>query len=203
MKEFWNARYQEEAFAYGKEPNVFLQKELPKLKPGKALFPAEGEGRNAVFAAKLGWEVTAFDFSKEARKKAENLAKEMQVNLDYQVSSLEEFSAEPESFDLLVLIFAHFPAGKRREFHRKLVTFLKPGGLLILEGFSKDHLRFNSINPKVGGPKDESMLFSLEELKGDFAGMKSLVFEEMETVLQEGEYHDGQSAVVRILAKKR
>ncbi|GAB2490330.1 class I SAM-dependent methyltransferase [Algoriphagus taiwanensis] len=202
MKEFWNARYQEEAYAYGKEPNVFLQKELPKLKPGKALFPAEGEGRNAVFAARLGWEVTAFDFSEEAKIKAEKLAKEMQVNLDYQVSSLEEFSAEPESFDLLVLIFAHFPAGKRREFHRKLVTFVKAGGLLILEGFSKDHLRFNSINAKAGGPKDESMLFSLEELKMDFMGMEFLMLDELETVLKEGEYHDGKSAVVRLLAQK-
>ncbi|GMQ29740.1 class I SAM-dependent methyltransferase [Algoriphagus confluentis] len=203
MKEFWNTRYQVDVYAYGKEPNRFLAQELSKLIPGKALFAAEGEGRNAVFAAKLGWQVTAFDFSVEAKKKAERLAKEAKVILDYQVASLEEFSSPSESFDLLVLIFAHFPEGKRRSFHQKLIQFLKPGGILILEGFSKDHLRFNTINEKAGGPKEESMLFSLEELKKDFEGMDFLIYEELETELEEGEFHSGQSAVVRIIAKKR
>lgn len=203
MKEFWNSRYQEKEYAYGLEPNLFFESELVKLKPGKALFPAEGEGRNAVFAAKSGWEVTAFDLSEEGKNKALLLADRNQIQLDYQVASLEEFDVQMESFDLLVLIFAHFPSPLRRSYHQKLASFLKPGGVLILESFSKKHIEFNSVNEKAGGPKDPALLFSKEELQEDFSDFSIRILEETVTELDEGLYHVGKSAVVRMVAVKK
>lgn len=202
MKEFWNNRYQEKEYAYGLEPNLFFKSELIKLIPGKALFPAEGEGRNAVFAAKSGWEVTAFDISEAGRNKAIQWAEKNQVHLDYQVASLEEFNSEADSFDLLVLIFAHFPPSVRKIYHQKLASFLKPGGVLILEAFSKKHSEFNSVNEKSGGPKDPAMLFSKEELLKDFEGFSIRILEESVVELEEGLYHVGKSSVIRIVAVK-
>lgn len=202
MKEFWNQRYGRAEFAYGTAPNVFFAEHIVKLKSGKALFPAEGEGRNAVFAAKIGWEVAACDISEAGREKALHLAQDFGTQISYEVVSIDQFSAEKDSFDLLVLIFAHFPEAKRREFHRHLIQFLRPGGLLILEAFSKEHIHFNSVNEKAGGPKDLSMLYAVDELKEDFSGFHFLELAEFTTVLQEGEFHSGESSVIRILAQK-
>lgn len=202
MKEFWNQRYGAKEYAYGVEPNQFLKEELERIKPGKALFPAEGEGRNAVFAAKLGWEVFAFDISESGKMKAEKLAGLEGVSLDYQVGTLEEMNYEKESFDLIVLIFAHFPKPIRSLIHAGLLELLKPGGLVILEGFSKAHLAFSTANPKAGGPKEISMLFSREELMEDFASLQEISLDEIEVFLSEGEFHQGQSSVIRMIGQK-
>ncbi|SHO62705.1 class I SAM-dependent methyltransferase [Algoriphagus zhangzhouensis] len=202
MKEFWNQRYGAKEYAYGVEPNQFLKEELERIKPGKALFPAEGEGRNAVFAAKLGWEVFAFDISESGKLKAEKLAGLEGVSLDYQVGTLEEMNYEKESFDLIVLIFAHFPKPIRSLIHAGLLELLKPGGLVILECFSKAHLAFSTANPKAGGPKEISMLFSREELMEDFASLQEISLDEIEVFLSEGEFHQGQSSVIRMIGQK-
>lgn len=202
MKEFWDERYATEEYVYGKEANLFLRAQLAELKPGKALFPAEGEGRNAVHAATLGWDVSAFDISESAKIKAGRLAQEKGVSIDYRVGTLDHLDFEDNSFDLIVLIFAHFPTNLRRDIHQQLLKLLKPGGMVILEAFSKKHLQFNSKNPKAGGPKEVSMLFSQSELKEDFKSLSQFVFEEKELFLEEGAYHVGQSAVIRFLGKK-
>lgn len=202
MKEFWNQRYSVEAYAYGTEPNEFYREIINKLKPGKALFPAEGEGRNAVFAASSGWEVAAFDQSEEGKVKAEKLAKSRGVSIDYRVGTLPELSYEYESFDLVVLIFAHFPPSIRSFMHSQLLALLKPGGLVVMEAFSKDHLQYNSINPKAGGPKDLVMLYSDDELMQDFGNLETIVKEEKIVSLEEGEFHVGESAVIRFVGKK-
>ncbi|MDF2158549.1 class I SAM-dependent methyltransferase [Algoriphagus sp. CAU 1675] len=202
MKEFWNERYSAEAYAYGTEPNEFYREIIRNLEPGKVLFPAEGEGRNAVFAATLGWDVAAFDLSEEGKAKAEKLAESKGVNIDYRVGTLPELSYEDESFDVVVLIFAHFPPSIRSFMHSQLLALLKPGGLLVLEAFSKDHLQYNSKNPKAGGPKDLAMLYSEEELMQDFGGLEVIVKEEKIVALEEGEFHVGESSVIRFVGKK-
>jgi SAM-dependent methyltransferase len=203
MKDFWNARYQAEAYAYGVCPSVFFSEEIRKWNPGKALFPAEGEGRNAVYAATLGWEVSAFDLSESGRDKALQLAAQASVQIDYSVTPLEEFDATKESYDALVLVYAHFPASSRKEFHKKLAGYLKPGGLLLVEGFSKQHVHYQAVNDKAGGPKDPSMLFSKEELLQDFEGFDCQLLQEDVVQLNEGLYHVGESAVVRLVATKK
>src|SRR5215510_10066513 len=106
----WEDRFSEKEYAYGEEPNEYLKEQLIKLTPGAILFPAEGEGRNAVFAAKLGWSVSAFDISSEGKKKALKLAELNKVNIDYQVGELNSLNYHKEQFDAIALIYAHFPA---------------------------------------------------------------------------------------------
>ncbi|MBD3626967.1 class I SAM-dependent methyltransferase [Cyclobacterium sp.] len=203
MKTFWDERYKDEKYVYGEAPNAFFASRLSGLKPGKLLLPAEGEGRNAVFAAKSGWKVQAFDWSEEGLKKAEKLADREKVHISYQVGAMEEIHYEPETFDALGLIFAHFPVANRRVYHQKLSDFLKPGGYLILEGFSKAHLQFNTENPKAGGPKNEGMLFSLENIRNDFPDFDWELLEEVHEELNEGAFHVGKAALIRAFGRKK
>lgn len=197
MKEFWEERYAAEAYAYGKAPNTFLRAELEHLEPGHALFPAEGEGRNAVFAAQLGWSVEAFDYSSQARQKALRLAKAHQVNLQYQVASIESFPFERKEYDLIALFFVHLPPALRQQLHAACINALRPGGKLLLEAFHKEQLPLNS-----GGPKQEAMLFSLEELEADFAPLSFDQISRQNVILEEGPYHSGPAETVRIRATK-
>jgi ubiquinone/menaquinone biosynthesis C-methylase UbiE len=203
MKEFWNSRYAEEAFAYGTEPNAFFKEKLASLKPAKILLPAEGEGRNAVYAAQQGWEVTAYDISEEGQKKALRLAAEKGVSISYHVGTLDELTFSTEYFDCVALIYAHQHKNDLREIHPKLLSYLRPGGALIIEGFSEEHLAFNSKNPQAGGPKDATFLYTTEQLALDFQNCEFQQLEQHNTVLEEGLYHQGESSVVRCFAIKR
>src|ERR1044071_4042287 len=113
----WDERYRKEEFAYGDQPNNYLKEHLEKFKPGKILFPAEGEGRNAVFAAKLGWHVTAFDISAEGKNKALRLAAANNVVIDYMVGELQNLHFSPGEFDAIAFIYAHFPADIKSFYH--------------------------------------------------------------------------------------
>lgn len=202
MKEFWEARYAEEHYAYGKEANAYLKQVLPSLKPGRILFPGEGEGRNAVYAASLGWESFAFDQSNEGRRKAIALAEQRALAVTYDVCTFSEMNYKSNSFDAIALIFVHLSPQDRAIYHRKLIEYLKPGGYLILEAFSKKHLEFNTRNPQAGGPKSLEMLYSEEELRSDFEPLNIVELQSLETHLAEGVYHSGQSAVLRLKAQK-
>jgi cyclopropane fatty-acyl-phospholipid synthase-like methyltransferase len=203
MKQFWNDRYASDQFAYGQEPNVFFKQELDKLERGTILLPADGEGRNSVYAAKKGWTSFACDISDEGMKKAQKLAAENEVNLNYSVGDFGDLPYEHEFFDAIALIWAHFPAENKREFHGLTDRYLKVGGTIVLEAFSKNHLKFNAENPKVGGPKEIEMLYSIEEIKKDFSNYDLLTLEEIETDLNEGEFHIGRGSVARFVGRKR
>lgn len=199
----WNDRYRRPGFAYGREPNRFLKEQLDALSPGAILFPAEGEGRNAVYAATLGWSVSAFDISPEGQKKALQLAHEHKVTLDYRVGGLEEMTYLPGQFDAIALIYAHFPAAVKSQYHQSLSNFLKPGGLILFEAFSKKHLEYNTRNEQVGGPKDLASLFSIEEIRTDFPDYHSNMLKELEIELSEGLYHQGTGSVIRFVGRKK
>jgi len=203
MKDFWNQRYKAKEYAYGQKPNDYLKSKLTNLTPGKILFPADGEGRNSVFAASLGWETYAFDLSLEGRNKALALAEKQGLFIDYKVGDLADLLYTKEEFDAMALIFAHFPASKKSEYHKRLVTYLKSGSVLLFEAFSKEHLRFNFENPQVGGPKDFEQLFSIEELKEDFSHFHILELYETEVELSEGLFHNGKGSVIRFLGEKK
>jgi SAM-dependent methyltransferase len=199
----WNDRYRTDEFAYGEEPNNYLIEQLVPLDTGSILFPAEGEGRNAVFAAKLGWKVFAFDISIEGKNKALQLAENNKVNIDYQVGELEELDYKAEQFDAIALIYAHFPAAIKSTYHQKLDQYLRKGGLLIFEAFSKKHLDYLAKNERVGGPKEIDMLFSIDEIKSDFANYEIVELAEKEIELNEGLFHNGQGSVIRFVGKKK
>lgn len=199
----WNQRYRADEFAYGIEPNNYLKEQLEKLKAGTILFPAEGEGRNAVFAAKLGWTVSAFDISAEGKKKASQLAEANHVAMDYQVGELQTLKYKPEQFDAIALIYAHFPADIKSLVHKTLDTYLRKGGIIIFEAFSKKHIDYIARNEKVGGPKDVASLFSIEEIKLDFSNYEVVELEEKEIELNEGLFHNGKGSVIRFVGRKK
>lgn len=203
MKDFWNERYSATEFVYGKKPNAYLKEKLTKLNPGAILFPAEGEGRNAVFAAGLGWKVSAFDTSTEGRKKALSLAKEHNVDIEYHAEELNRIGYKTAQFDAIALIFTHFPPEIRKEYFQHFNSYLKKGGIIIFEGFSKKHSEYQKINPDVGGPKNWEMLFSAQELKDDFTNFDFMEFCETEVELDEGLFHKGKGSVIHFVAKKK
>ncbi len=199
----WDERYSNEEYVYGVEPNKYLQQQINKFPSGKILFAAEGEGRNAVYAATLGWDVHAFDISTEGRKKALELARCNNATINYSVGELPELDYYPESFDAIALIYAHFPAQIKSQYHQLLHTYLKKDGLIIFEGFSKNHLTYKKENPKVGGPNDLDMLFSVEEIKNDFSNYAIIELEETAIQLHEGLFHNGTGSVIRFTGKKK
>ncbi|MEO5675376.1 MAG: class I SAM-dependent methyltransferase [Chitinophagales bacterium] len=201
--ERWNDRYSREEYAYGELPNSYLKKHLGKSKAGSILFPAEGEGRNAVYAARLGWTVSAFDISIEGKKKALRLAETNKVKIDYQVGELQTLNYSIGQFDLIALIYAHFPANIKSLYHKTLDKYLRKGGVIIFEAFSKKHIEFSARNEKVGGPKDIEMLFSIDEIKSDFINYDFKELAETEIELSEGIYHNGQGSVIRFVGRKK
>ena len=202
MKEFWDQRYAQEAMAYGESPNVFFREQLNSLAPGRILLPAEGEGRNAIYAATLGWEVWAYDWSEVARAKALNYASKQGVTIEYHLGSLDELPQRTSFFDAIALIYVHFPDHIRQRQMRLLQSWLKPNGRLILEGFSKKHPQYQALNPLVGGPKNADQLYDLDDLLSDFDQCHPLIAVSQEIELQEGFCHCGTAHVVRLHLEK-
>lgn len=201
MSTFWDKKFKDSTYRYGTEPNAFVKEQLskPETKKKKALFPFEGEGRNAVYAATLGWEVVAFDSSRRAREKAIALAEENNVHIRYEISDVAEYDLRDESFDLIVLCYAHMPPHMRTQVHRSLAEALKPGGKLILEAFSK-----NQFGRSSGGPQDLEKLFSIDELKSDFNEITEIeMLGETETHLSEGDGHRGEGSVIRLIVRSK
>lgn len=196
QNDFWEQRFSEDEYVYGEKPNEYFQAQLKKLQEGKLLLPAEGEGRNAVWAAKQGWDVTAFDQAVAGKDKALQLARKNGVQIDYDISSAPEFSS-PQSFDVIALVYAHFGAAERADVHRRLLSFLKPGGKVIFEGFSKEQLGYSS-----GGPKNMEMLFSEKEIREEFLGLSFVSIAQEEIDLAEGKYHQGKGSVIRFIGIK-
>jgi SAM-dependent methyltransferase len=195
---FWNERYSSEEYVYGKEPNLFLKEQLRNIiPPRKLLLPGEGEGRNAVYAAKLGWKVDAFDRSTVAKHKALKLAQENNVTIHYSTVDLAMFTPQKNHYDCAAIIFVHLSPDFRSEFHKKIIDSLKPGGKIILELFSKNQFGKNS-----GGPQELEMLYSLDDAMNDFKEMKTILLEEKNTFLNEGDKHSGDASVIRFVGQK-
>jgi ubiquinone/menaquinone biosynthesis C-methylase UbiE len=195
--DLWNKRFAESEFLYGISPNHFLEKQLSLLPPGRLFLPAEGEGRNAVWAAQKGWEVEAVDFSSEARKKAMELAEIKHVSFDYILSPLSEYDFPENAFDAVGLVFVHLSPEMRIFLHERVIHSLKKGGVIILEAFSKRQKQNTS-----GGPKDEEWLYSLNELSCDFSSLQLIEKHEKQIVIDEGVGHQGKADIVQYVARK-
>lgn len=199
MKEFWDERYQQKEYVYGVHPNQFLAEQLIKIPhAGDILFPCEGEGRNAVFAATSGWRVDAFDYSESGKTKALQLAQNHNLNISYFISDAIHFDFGNAKYDVVAFIFAHFAPELRTEIHQKAISSLKPGGRIIIKAFNPLQL-----NNKSGGPKDLSMLYTEEILNEDFKKLDIQILETKVIELDEGLYHRGKANVIRLLAIKK
>jgi hypothetical protein len=197
MKEFWDDRFSIEEYVYGTEPNTFFKSVIDELVPGTILLPGEGEGRNAVYAARLGWKVHALDFSNAGKHKAMKLASEYQVEFEYDIGDLRYLEYN-RKYDAIAVIFVHFPPEVRKSFHKKLISALNTDGIIFIELFDKKQIKNNT-----GGPKDIDMLNSVAELQNDFRDLDIRLIRNETVQILEGTYHSGQAEVVRMIAFKR
>lgn len=197
-KELWNERYQNTSeYIYGKSPNLYFEQVIRKLKPSLVLLPADGEGRNAVFAASFGCDVYAFDQSEAAMQKALLLAQEQHVKIDYRIADLENASYETAHFDLLGLVYIHLPISIRQKVFRDLLRFVRPGGHVMLEAFTKKHF-----GNTASGPKTIDLLYEAKDLLEDFAPLEIIEFYETHIEIDEGPLHQGPAEIVRLLGRK-
>jgi SAM-dependent methyltransferase len=196
-KDFWNSRYSEQEFTYGTEPNAFFKEQINKLKPAKALFLGEGEGRNAVYASKLGWQVDAVDFSSSAKVKALKLAEENKATINYEVRDLNEYGFKENHYELVVMIFLHLPLELREKVFKDSINSLKRNGILLVEAFNK-----NQINNSSGGPQSLDLLYSENDLLNLVNDLRIETIETKSIELDEGEYHKGKADVVRFVGVK-
>ena len=193
----WDERYSAKEYAYGKQPNDFLVESINKLPKGKVLCLADGEGRNSVYLAEQGYQVTSVDASTAGMQKADQLAKERGVEIKTIVADLANFEIEIGAWDGVVSIFCHLPPQLRQAVHKKVIAGLKPGGVLILEAYTP-----RQIELATGGPKQAEMTMTLENLKTELNGLNfSHAIEKNRNVI-EGIYHTGCGAVVQLIAYK-
>lgn len=187
--------YQEEDYAYGIIPNSYFKDKIDSLVPGKILLAGEGEGRNAVYAASKGWDVYCFDISTYGKAKALKLAEQTGVQLNYELKDSNDLTYELSSFDVLALIYTPLE-------HSDLIKYLKPGGQLIFEGFSKKQVELNQEDPFRGGPREASQLYNYAQMKEAFKALAVRESYETQVILNEGIYHQGLSALVRFYGSR-
>jgi 2-polyprenyl-3-methyl-5-hydroxy-6-metoxy-1,4-benzoquinol methylase len=197
MKAMWNERYQADEYQYGIHPNDFIREQIASLPIGRILFPGAGEGRDAVYAAKKGWEVHAFDLSEQGKSKAEKLASAEKTRIHFNVADAKLVKFPLESFDVIALTYFHLPLETRLQFYKQCISWLKPGGLLILEGFNKRQLGLSS-----GGPKNPEWLFSSSIIAAEFPGIKIILNKEKQRILNEGPLHQGLAEVIQFVGQK-
>jgi len=195
--EFWDNRYASQEYAYGTAPNaglVALEHLLPRS--ARVLVPGDGEGRNGVWLATRGHQVCVVDQSAEGLRKCAQLAVAQGVSIETVHADLADYQPGVAGFDALVLIFVHLPPDIRRSVHQRLLAALKPGGVLILEGFDRSHAGLPG-----GGPRDPAWLFDAAVLREDFAGCAELSVELIDGDLDEGPWHQGRARVLRVFGR--
>jgi SAM-dependent methyltransferase len=195
----WDERYASVEFAYGTRENDFLreQVEAGDWRPGRALCLAEGEGRNGLYLAKRGWSVTGVDQSRVGLEKFERMAAEARVEVTTVTANLADFELGNARWELIVSIWCHVPSTLRRTLHASLVRALTPGGHLVLEAY---HPR--QLDLKTGGPPTADPMMTVEGLRQELVGLRFLVAEELEREIHEGPFHNGPSAVTRVVAER-
>lgn len=204
LRAFWNDRYAAEGYAYGTAPNEFLVQCLPRLRslPARAavLCLADGEGRNGVWLASQGFEVTSVDIAEAGLRKARALAERAGVALHTVQGDVTKLELEPARWDAIVSIFLHLPARPRRALHQRCVAALRPGGLFVFEAYSPEQLALGT-----GGPAEIALLPTLSDLEGDFAACDDAAIEHRFSGVRpvvEGPLHSGDGHVVQVVVRK-
>ena len=194
----WDARYAEPGWAFGTEPNDFLREEADRLPPGRVLCLAEGQGRNAVWLAQRGHDVTAMDQSARGLACANELAAERGVKITTVLADLGDFEIEPGAWQGIVSIFAHVTGDLRARVHAKVEKGLAPGGVFVLEAY-----RPEQIGRGTGGPSEDDRMVNLARLRRELPTLEFLVAREVDREVLEGHRHRGMSSVVQLVARRR
>jgi len=195
----WDERYATDAYIFGTAPSAFLERSADLLKPGEmALAVADGEGRNSVFMAQKGLRVTAMDNSATGLEKARRLAKDKAVDVDFRLADLRTWEWAPAKYDVVAAVFIQFaPPDLRAEIFDGIERTLKPGGLLLLHGYTPKQLEY-----KTGGPSAEENLYTKDLLKERFGDWDIVRLEDYEDELNEGIGHSGRSALIDLIARR-
>lgn len=195
----WDKRYDTDEYVYGTRPSSFLERHSALLSRGsKALAVADGEGRNSVFLAEQGLNVTAMDSSTVGLDKARRLAETRGVEIDFELADLREWDWQADQYDMVAAIFIQFadPAF-RAEIFDGIEKTLKPGGMLLLHGYTPKQIEFGT-----GGPPVPELLYTRDMLIKRFGRWERKVLTEYEAVLNEGPGHNGMSALIDLIALK-
>ena len=194
----WDERFDTPEYIYGTQPNDFLVSVANEIPPSKVLCLADGEGRNGVYLASLGYEVLAVDQSAVGLAKAQKLAIAKQVSITTIQANLADFVIEPEAWDGIVSIYCHLPSSLRNKVYQQIIRGLKPNGVFMLEGFAPEQLQYNT-----GGPKDLDLLPKLVTLQEELGSLNWEISQDIERELWEGRYHNGKAAVIQMLGRKQ
>ena len=199
---YWNERYARPGYAYGEAPNAFLLSQAGRFAPRSALLvPADGEGRNGVWLAGEGHDVTTVDLSAIGVAKALDLAERRGVRIAALQADLLGWAWPEGAFDGVVLMFLHLPPTARAAVHARVKAALRPGGLVVLQAFSLRQLELRRVHGS-GGPGTPELLYDAAMLRDDFAGLEEVHLAEGEEELAEGAFHAGRAAVIGTVFRK-
>ena len=199
MSSIWNERYAGDDYHFGTEPNAFLVSQQSLLKPGMScLAVADGEGRNGVWLAGHGLDVLSVDSSSVAQEKAKKLAQQRGVAVKFEQVDLSQWAWGENRFDMVAAIFIQFAAPELREqMFAHIKRCLKPGGLLLLQGYTPRQLHY-----RTGGPSQAENLYTEALLRSAFEDMQILHLREHDDIISEGSGHSGMSALIDLVARK-
>jgi SAM-dependent methyltransferase len=197
MSEMWDKRYADTKYVYGRNVNVFFKEQLDQLEPGYLLLPGEGEGRNAAYAAQ-NWKVDAFDYSKQAVENSKAFFSAHGVNVNMYQASILNHPLLTSKYDAVGVLYLHLNPEQKSLAYSFIVDALKPGGIVMMEVFSKKQLKRNT-----GGPKNVDWLYDLDDIREDFSELDFLHLEEVEIDLSEGPLHNGKAMVIRFVGRKK
>jgi SAM-dependent methyltransferase len=197
VAEQWDSRYNQADYFYGTEPNDFLVAVAHRIPMGPVLCLADGEGRNSTFLASLAYDVSSVDVSPVGVRKTNQLAARKSVHVQAQIGDLATFDLGVNRWQGIVSIFCHLPSALRRDVHRRVVSSLAPGGVVILEAYTPDQ-----IGRGTGGPQSEDLLMTAQSLQEEFSHLEILHLREVDREVMEGTGHSGEAAVVQLVAQK-
>lgn len=197
-KKMWDERYSQNDFVYGEKPNEYFQKTLDEIKHGKLFMPGDGEGRNSIYAAKKGWEVTSVDFSSFAIEKAKHYAEHEKVSVEFINEDLSKYNYPEEYFDAVGIIFFHLQSPEKEIIHENIAKSIKKGGMIIAEVFSNNQLQHGS-----GGPRNKNALYTIEEIAEYYKDFDHIELLEAQIELKESKFHWGPASVIRLFGKKK
>ena len=192
----WNQRYATPHEAYGTEPNAFLRAVAGRIPTGPVLVIAAGEGRNAIYLASMGHEVTAMDQSEVGLANAASMATSRGLSLETTVADLADFDFGESKWNGIVSVWAHVPPPIRQRVHAASVRALKPGGVFILEAYRPEHLALAG----RGGPPMPELLFDAATARAELDGLDVELCQDVSRHISEGRFHEGPSATVQVLA---
>lgn len=196
-KDRWEQRYDGDEYVFGTEPNDFLRANVGRLPPGRVLWLAEGEGRNATFLAAQAHDVASIDLTEAGVAKTRCLAAEHGVSVAAEVGDLATADLGRDRWNAIVSIFAHLPPAVRRDLHRRVVAALASGGVFLLEAYTPDQ-----VGRGTGGPQTAELTMTLAALRQELAGLDIVVGQELEREVVEGPGHSGTGSVVQVIARK-